>query len=296
MLALNAEGISKAYENYSALSFLNLSMEEGSVSALIGEKGCGNVTAANIFCGLVSSTRGSCSLFETSVKDFKNVKTICSFASSQAELYPHLTGLDNLTFIASLFGIDKDTAHQRASMLMKELGIWDYHEILYKDYPENERKLLSLCRAMIHSPKILFLEKYKKDDNIKYNKNLSNFIKNHSKEENLTVCLITDDEVFASENASSFTVLEKGKTICSGTVLELLENYPIKPYAKIKCDKKPEGFTKKENFFVKELENESDFSKILLDLVLSGAKIKSAEFVEPDFETIYKKIMEGKRI
>ena len=179
---------------------------------------------------------------------------------------------------------------------MKELGIWDYHEILYKDYPENERKLLSLCRAMIHSPKILFLEKYKKDDNIKYNKTLSNFIKNHTKEENLTVCLITDDEVFASENASSFTVLEKGKTVCSGTVSELLENYSIKPYAKIKCDKKPEGFTKKENFFVKELENESDFSKILLDLVLSGAKIKSAEFVEPDFETIYKKITEGKRI
>ena len=73
MLALKAEGISKAYENYSALSFLNLSLEEGSVHALIGEKGCGNVTAANIFCGLVSSTRGSCALFETSVKDFKNL-------------------------------------------------------------------------------------------------------------------------------------------------------------------------------------------------------------------------------
>ena len=296
MLALSAEGISKAYENYSALSFLNLSLEEGSVSALVGEKGCGNVTAANIFCGLVSSTRGSCSLFETSVKDFKNVKNICSFASSNAELYPHLTGIDNLTFIASLFRIDKDTARQRASVLMKELGIWDYHETLYKDYPETERKLLSICRAMIHRPKILFLEKYKQDDNIKYNKIISQFIKNHTQQDKLTVCLITDDEVFASQNASSFVVLEKGKTLCSGTVSQLLENYPIKPYAKLKCDKKPEGFIKKGDFFIKELENESDFSKILLNTVLSAVQIKSAELVTPDFEAIYKKIMEGKRI
>jgi len=296
MLALSASGISKTYKNSSLLSFLDLSLEEGKIHALVGPKGCGKETAANIFCGIISPTRGSCSFFDTSLKDTKNAHNICGLSNSKIELYPYLTGIDNLTLIASLFGIDKDTARQRASSLMKELDIWQYHETLYKDYSDTSKKLLSLSRAMLHNPKILFLEKNKEDDNPKYNKILTDFIKNHTKEDNLTVCLVTDDIKFASENASSFTVLNRGKTVCSGTTDELLEKYPLKTYVKIKSTKKPEGFSKSKDFWIKEISDKSEFSKILLDNVLAGIEIQSAEILSPDFEAIYNRITEEVKI
>ncbi len=158
MEAINIQGVNKVYGGkVRALNDINLSVEEGEVFGLVGPDGAGKSTLFNILTTLLLPDSGQIRMHNMDVtEDYKSVRQIIGYLPGTFSLYPDLSVQENLDFFAVMY----------KSSIEENMGII---EPIWKQIsPFKDRKAgklsggmkqkLALCCALIHRPKILFLD------------------------------------------------------------------------------------------------------------------------------------------
>ncbi len=160
MKALEITNLTKIYANGTqALKGINLHVESGDFFALLGANGAGKTTIIGILTDLVKKTSGQVKVLGHDIEhDFSKVKKFIGVVPQEINLNIFEKVMDILVTQAGYFGIPRGQAISQAEMLTKRLGLWEKRFSVSRTLSGGMKRRLMIARALMHSPKILFLD------------------------------------------------------------------------------------------------------------------------------------------
>jgi ABC-type multidrug transport system ATPase subunit len=143
----------KQFGRFAALRGVSAEFVAGRLYAILGENGAGKTTLLRSLAGLTQPTRGSISVLGTT--DLRSVCSQVGYMAHPSLLYDEMGGLENLRYFARLYAIQDD---ERCARTITAVGLDPALTRLVGEYSQGMRQRMSLARALIHDPKILFLD------------------------------------------------------------------------------------------------------------------------------------------
>lgn len=149
------EDLVKHYGAVHAVDGISFTVAEGEIFGLLGHNGAGKTTTIRMLTGRTRPSAGRASIagFDV-VEDLDQIKPIINLVFEDANLYERLTGRDNLAMFARLYGVPVS----RADELLEMLDLTEAAKRRVKTYSTGMKQRLVIARALINSPKVLFLD------------------------------------------------------------------------------------------------------------------------------------------
>ena len=142
-----------------AVDHVNLSVDAGQFFGFLGPNGAGKSTTIRMLTGLLAPTSGSVQLLGIDlIHDSVDAKRQIGVVPEGLALFDRLTGNEYLNFVGRMYGLDSATAKQRSLEILEFMDLADRSKTLIADYSHGMKKKLALAAAVIHGPKILFLD------------------------------------------------------------------------------------------------------------------------------------------
>ena len=157
--AILTEGLSRRFGNLVAVDQVDLRVDAGQFFGFLGPNGAGKSTTIRMLTGLLAPTAGRIELLGLDLATHPtDVKRQIGVVPEGLALFDRLTGSEFLNFVGRMYGLDRATAAQRTAELLDFMDLADRHKTLVVDYSHGMKKKLALAAAVIHGPKILFLD------------------------------------------------------------------------------------------------------------------------------------------
>ena len=154
---IKIENFKQQFGKLVVLENINLDVKKGEILGLLGPSGSGKTTLIKAIVGMSEPTKGSVCVLNTKMPSLAVVSKIGYMAQSDA-LYEDLNALDNILFFASLYGMKRKLAKQRASEVLELVLLEDEGKKLIKNFSGGMKRRLSLAIALVHKPEILILD------------------------------------------------------------------------------------------------------------------------------------------
>ena len=159
MLAVAAFDLWKRYDDKVAVGGIGLSVPAGSFYGIVGPNGAGKTTTLRMLVGLLRPDNGYVTVAGVPVwPDPRAAKAIVGVLPDDLRLFERLSGAELLTYLGLLRGIERAEVDRRRSELLDTLGLADDAAVLVADYSTGMRKKIALAAAVLHGPRVLFLD------------------------------------------------------------------------------------------------------------------------------------------
>lgn len=159
MNAIETRALTRRFGARTAVDHLDLSIEQGELFALLGVNGAGKTTAIKMLCCLLPPTSGDALVMGKSIVDEPlAVKKLNGISPQETAVAPNLTLLENLVFMAQVYGADQERARQSAQDMLKAFSLEERAKDQAKTLSGGMQRRLSIAMALIASPKVLFLD------------------------------------------------------------------------------------------------------------------------------------------
>lgn len=159
MYAIETKGLTKKFGQKTAVSGIDLTVNEGELFALLGVNGAGKTTTIRILSCLSRPTSGDATLAGHSIiKDTARVKEIIDVSPQETAVAPNLSVRENLEFIAGIYGASHAEANQRTDNMIREFSMEEVENSRAKTLSGGWQRRLSIAMALVSDPKILFLD------------------------------------------------------------------------------------------------------------------------------------------
>jgi ABC-2 type transport system ATP-binding protein len=157
--AIAVADLSKRFEEIEALADISFTVRQGELFGFLGPNGAGKTTTINVLTGLARADSGSVRLagVDCTVNP-KVAQHLIGVVPDESNLYPELTGFQNLCFCAALYGMRKAERQARALELLDTFGLADAAARRFAGYSRGMKRKLTIAAAIIHKPQILFLD------------------------------------------------------------------------------------------------------------------------------------------
>jgi ABC-2 type transport system ATP-binding protein len=299
MRAVIANNLTKVYPSGKrALGGVDFSIAEGQIFGFLGPNGAGKTTAVKVLNGILQRTEGVCSVFGIDPGSSpEKVHAISGVVTEHAQMYNNLSGLQNLIFFGTVFGIDEHESRRRATELLEELELLDAKDQKLSGYSTGMRQRLSLARAMIHQPNILFLDEPTSGLDPESAQSVNNLIKNLAREKGTTVFLCTHQLRYAEEICSNYGLISEGIMLAAGTLDELRSLVFSGVSVRVKADQYPPGFTMRADgdFMLIDVDSEEEIPALVKKIVESGGKVYQVSAHRLSLEEIYFSLIERRK-
>src|SRR5277367_1486312 len=157
--AIATENLTRRFGQLLAVDHVNLSVAPGQFFGFLGPNGAGKSTTIKMLTGLLAPSEGRITILGTDlVADPVTVKRQIGVVPEGLALFGRLTGAEYLNFVGRMYGLDRKTAAQRAAELLDFMQLSDRPKALVTDYSHGMQKKLAMAAAVIHGPKVLFLD------------------------------------------------------------------------------------------------------------------------------------------
>jgi ABC-2 type transport system ATP-binding protein len=151
--------LEKKFGNFVANDNLNFEVYKGEIFGFLGANGAGKTTAIKILCGLSKPTSGEATVAGFDVYTQTNqIKNSIGYMSQKFSLYEDLTVYENIRFFGGIYGMTRKEIRLKTEILLNKLGLQDSAKKLIKDLPLGWRQKLAFSIAIVHDPKIVFLD------------------------------------------------------------------------------------------------------------------------------------------
>jgi ABC-2 type transport system ATP-binding protein len=158
-IAISADKLTKRFDDFTAVDAITFDVHQGEIFGFVGANGAGKTTAMRILCGLSKPTSGSATVAGFDVyKDPEKIKKNIGYMSQKFSLYEDLTVMENITFYAGIYGLSDKEIKDRGAELLDRLGMTQEAKTFVAALPLGWRQKLSFSVAVIHQPKIVFLD------------------------------------------------------------------------------------------------------------------------------------------
>jgi len=158
-MAISTEKLTRRFGALTAVDAMDLRVQAGQFFGFLGPNGAGKSTTIKMLTGLLAPTSGRMELlgldFQTQPVE---VKRQIGVVPEGMGLFERLTGPEYLRFVGRMYGLHKVTTEKRSEELLEFMQLADREKTLIADYSHGMQKKLALAAAVIHGPRILFLD------------------------------------------------------------------------------------------------------------------------------------------
>lgn len=221
MDAITTKNLTKKYKNYTAVDSVNLSIEQGSLFALLGVNGAGKTTIIKMLSCLIKPTSGDAILLGDSINDNPlKIKQKINISPQETAIALNLTVKENLEFISDIYYPEKEASRQAVEKIITDFNLQSILDKKGKTLSGGWQRRLSIAMALISNPQIVFLDEPTLGLDVIARRELWNIIKNLKKR--ITIILTTHYLEEVEALSDKVGIMSQGKLVAIGTVNELI--------------------------------------------------------------------------
>lgn len=225
MEIIKVEGLTKKYKEVLAVNDISFSVDEGELFAFLGENGAGKSTTINMLCTILKKTSGRAELCGKELgKDDDEIRSKIGIVFQNSVLDNKLTVKQNLYTRGSYYGLTKAQIAKRLKSFEEHFEVNDLWNRKYEKLSGGQRRRVDIMRALIHDPKILFLDEPTTGLDPKSRKLVWDYINYLRAKKGMTIFLTTH-YMEETREADHIVILDKGQIICQGTPAQLKTEY-----------------------------------------------------------------------
>ncbi len=156
---ISVHNLVKRFGNFTANDNLNFEVYEGEIFGFLGANGAGKTTAIRILSGLSEPTSGEVMVagFDA-YRQAEQIKKNIGYMCQKFSLYEDLTVKENITLYGGIYGMSNSLIKKRTHELLEKLHFQEYEDRLISDLPLGLRQKLAFAVAVLHEPRIVFLD------------------------------------------------------------------------------------------------------------------------------------------
>jgi ABC-2 type transport system ATP-binding protein len=224
--AIITEQLTRKFGELTAVDNVDLRVTSGQFFGFLGPNGAGKSTTIKMLTGLLNPTAGKMQLLGI---DFASnpveVKRQIGVVPEGMGLFERLNGTEYLTFVGRMYGLDKATTKQRSEELLEFMQLADRPKTMIADYSHGMQKKLALAAAVIHGPRILFLdEPFEGVDALAAG--ALKALLGRMTERGATIFLTSHVLEIVERLCSHVAIINKGKLVAQGSLEELRAGVP----------------------------------------------------------------------
>ncbi len=219
--AVETTYLRKVFGDVVAVDGLDLRVEVGSFFGFLGPNGAGKSTTIRILTGMLLPTSGTALVLgHDIVDDPVAAKKLMGVVSEDGAVFTRLSGAEYLEFVGRMYGMDRATIRDRSKELLELMDLASDASKLVVDYSHGMQKKLSFAAALIHNPKILFLdEPFEGIDAI--SGRLIKVVLSQLRRSGVTIFLTSHILEIVEKLCSEIAIIDHGSIVAMGTLDQL---------------------------------------------------------------------------
>jgi ABC-2 type transport system ATP-binding protein len=227
--SITVAAVTKYFGAVCAVRDLSLRIQPGSIFGLVGSNGAGKSTTLKILCGLEKPSSGTALIDGLDCwKDRARIKLKLGYVPQSFDLYPDLTVEEHLRFFAAAFRLEKSGRDQRVAGLLERTDLAPKKSALAGKLSGGQKRLLSLACALVHEPRILFLDEPTAGLDPSHREALWDWLYELAKT-GMTIG-VTTHYLEEAERCLEIAVMNVGRLMAQGTPEQLKRNCGIRPF------------------------------------------------------------------
>lgn len=220
--AVAVRDVVRNFGRFAALRGVTAEFAPGKLYVLLGENGAGKSTLLRVIAGLLAPTRGKVEVLGSA--DIRAVAHRFGYMGHAPLLYDELSALENLEYFAALYGIED---RERCCQAIRTVGLDPTLERRVGQYSQGMRQRISLARAIVHQPELLFLDEPFSNVDLRSARQMTSLLA-QMRNQGTTIFVVTHQAALMEPAADECLVLDAGRLIAreKGIPVRLLTPYP----------------------------------------------------------------------
>jgi ABC-2 type transport system ATP-binding protein len=236
MTSIEVKNLTKKFGKFVSVDSINFIVKQGEIFGFLGANGAGKSTTIRMLCGILAPTSGDAIVGGYSVsKESDMVKKNIGYMSQRFSLYNDLTVGENLDFFGGVYGLEDKLFKERKKWALKISYLEGKESLLTGSLPGGIKQRLALGAAVIHQPKIVFLDEPTSGVDPISRRNFWDLINDLSAEG--TTVFVTTHYLEEAEFCNNIILIDAGKLIAEGSSQQLKTNYLKNKIYEIECDR-----------------------------------------------------------
>ena len=222
--ALSIASLAKTYDNnFKALKGIDLEVSQGDFFALLGPNGAGKSTTIGVICSLVRKSSGTVKVFGIDIdEDFSAAKQYVGVVPQEFNFNQFEKPIDILITQAGYYGIPVPIATERAEKYLKQLGLWEKHNVPSRSLSGGMKRRLMIARALIHEPQLLVLDEPTAGVDIELRRSMWIFLEEINRQ-GTTIILTTHYLEEAERLCRNIAIIDKGTIVQNTSIKNLIK-------------------------------------------------------------------------
>ncbi|RIV21427.1 ABC transporter ATP-binding protein [Fibrisoma montanum] len=151
--------LTKRFGNFVATNEITFEVAQGEIFGFLGANGAGKTTAIRMLCGLLKPSSGEARIAGFDVyRQTEQIKQVIGYMSQRFSLYEDLTVRENIRFYGGIYGLSRADLKAKSQQIIEQLNLGSVADKLVVDLPLGWKQRLAFSVALIHNPKIVFLD------------------------------------------------------------------------------------------------------------------------------------------
>ena len=303
---IDVENLTRKFGEFTAVDNLTLHVKEGEVFGFLGPNGAGKTTTIRMLSCLISKTSGEARIAGCDIDDETDslkIRKIIGLIPDNVGLYDELSAYKNLDFYGKLYECSETQRKENIEYFLKMLGIWDKRDESAGTFSKGMKQKLAIARALIHDPKILFLDEPTANLDPESSKTIREFIL-ELKNEKKTIFLNTHnlDEaqricdkigIFNTNLRALGTPNELEESVWGNKTVIQLEQVTDK-ILKVLYKLSPGNIATDNNKLIIDVVNPEEENPVIVDTIVgAGGQIQYVTKLSPTLEDAYLKFVRG---
>ncbi len=229
--AVDVRNLQKKFGSFTAVDNISFSVERGEIFGFLGPNGAGKSTTIRMLCGIISPTAGygrvaGLDIFNQS----EDIKLNIGYMSQKFSLYEDMTPFENIRFYLGVYNVPSSRWKERIQWALEMANLQNVRDRLTGGLPPGWRQGLALGCALLHQPKILFLDEPTSGVDPIARRRFWGFIRDLTAE-GITV-FVTTHYMDEAENCDRIVMINEGRIVAHGPPSEIIHNlFPDQPDA-----------------------------------------------------------------
>ncbi len=229
--AVQVIDLEKRFGRFVAVDRISFSVEPGEIFGFLGPNGAGKSTTIRMLCGIITPTSGRGHVAGYDIfKEAERIKQSIGYMSQKFSLYEDMTPFENIRFYLGIYNVPSDQWEERMEWVLEMGRLQDVRDRLTRELPPGWRQRLALGCALLHRPKILFLDEPTSGVDPITRRHFWEFI-GLLAQQGVTV-FVTTHYMDEARNCQRIIMINEGKIVASGSPSEITrEVFPERPDA-----------------------------------------------------------------